>query len=83
MGNNMGTKKSKCVICGGTIKYDESSAQYKCLKCNASYDENLLTPAKKKPKPKHAKIKINLCMIIMALLMVLYLLWFLYRPFQP
>ncbi len=79
----MSKKTNKCVICGGLIKFDESSAQFRCSKCNANYDENLLKPAKKKQKPKERKIRINLCMVIMALIMVVYLLWFLYRPFQP
>ena len=74
----MGKKANKCVICGALIEFDEASGQYRCSKCKANYEENLLTPAKNAPKPKREKMRIRWCLVFLSMIYVLWLIyWFL------
>jgi DNA-directed RNA polymerase subunit RPC12/RpoP len=77
----MGRKHNKCVICGGALEFNEELEQYRCSECNANYEANLFKPAKNVSKPKRGKIKINICTIILAVVMTIYLFWFIYRRF--
>ena len=71
----MGKKDIKCIICGGPIKFDQDSEQYKCSECNANYEENLFKHSKNTPKTKKGKLKVRWLVVIIT---TIYLLWLIY-----
>ena len=76
------TKKDlKCVVCGGTIVFNEESEAYICSECNANHSSDIfkVQPKDKKKDDRKGGLQLRRMRIVIALLGTLYLIWLIYR----
>jgi len=71
----MKKKGFKCAICGANTLYDESTKNLICIECNATHALNTYNVEKK----KGGRYRLTKTKILVAVLSVLYIMYFFYR----
>ena len=71
----MGKKQIKCILCGGSVIFDNIADKFMCSECNAHHSTDMFSSQEK----KGVRFGIKRIRILIAILGSLYLLFILYR----
>ncbi len=72
----MKKKSPKCYLCDGIITYNEITQTFICTECKATHNSDMLNVDVKNKKNRYHLTKIR---IVVAILVVLYALYFFFR----